>query len=378
MQKKSKTILTAVVTVLFVLSIGYFAMLAPTTAWFYQDYKPQYNFTFGNFNMTETEQSTVSQTISLRAPTRFADSGEWLFDEVIHVVKVRAANTGDVIGQVKVTVNGETKPDACDPALTGLRWCVLESPVNVNTGDDYELEELSASLTGGNKGDFKTAIEAMLPTAVQGLDSSTYPGASSWSLLNYKTDTSSIGAYSGATYDAKYEAYNTLAKAALDAHNDTPVQVGFGETKMVYVVFWAEYGEVTSTWTGTKGAKTLTFPNLQIQFTATPVMPTTQTLQLCNANQMPVDLVLTYDGSLYSGEYTVSGVSGVSTASNGVIRVPAESTVVISGLDYDKYYGVAISTSGYVVKDHYVTGSGTTELTGYVSSAGSVLDIQIG
>ena len=81
MQKKSKTILTAVLTALFVLSVGYFALLAPTTAWYYQKEDRSYDFTFGDFDMDVQWAEQPLAEVTFRGTTRFADDGEELFDD---------------------------------------------------------------------------------------------------------------------------------------------------------------------------------------------------------------------------------------------------------------------------------------------------------
>lgn len=379
MQKKSKTILAAVVTALFVLSLGYFALLAPTTAWFYQEETAEFSFEIADFNVQETPVGTVDivDPINLRAATRFADKGEWLFDEVIHVVKVRATNAGDISGEVLVTVNGKTAPtqsETGNPAIPGLRWCVLETPQNTEQNSSNEFAAISA-LTNKTKGAYKQAIETMLTDTVPTLNATQYPGAASWALLDYTEDTESMTGYAGANYDARYENYNTLAIAALDKHNQAPVFFGVGEAKVIYVVFWAEYDETLSTWTGNKGSKSLTFSNLEIQFTATPATAITQTLELRNTTSSDVAVSVNYNGAAYAGTYKIGNTEN--TAVNGAITVPANGSVVIAGLGFDKTFSVSTQASGVALKDHYVseTGNETTSFSGYVSSAGAVVDI---
>ncbi|MBQ7547926.1 MAG: hypothetical protein IJT41_13300 [Clostridia bacterium] len=280
MQKKSKTIFTAVVTVLFVLSVSYFALLAPTTAWFYeQDYTTaNYQFEFGNFNMTEQEHSQVSQTtVPLRAATRFADTGEVLFDEVVHVVKVDVANTGAVKGQVAVSVskNGDNSPDL----PSWLKWYVCES------SSASEIAEASVTNSiNQTKGNFKNRIEAMLTTA----------GVTT---QNYNTFAS----------DADYETYNATAITALNANNAQPIAVDAGASKIVYVVFWAEYGMLAGENVGTEqnsvrfdaatDAVTLGDYPVAIEFTASPYTGATQNISVTNTMETAYNVLIYLNGS---------------------------------------------------------------------------------
>lgn len=208
MQKNSKRVLTAVMTALFVLSISYFALLSPTTAWYYQDASQAYDFSFADFDVQQ-EANISDLNVMLRAATRFADVNEVLFGEVTRVVKINVTNnSGERAGVHTIVTQNNATP--------GLRWFVYD------TAPENEILEYpdAAAVPGTAKSAYKTAIETMLTEA--GVEPLTYTG------------------------EAAYEAANVSALQALDAHNQEGIVFEPGETKIVYVVLWAEYGEVVS------------------------------------------------------------------------------------------------------------------------------------
>ena len=338
MQKKSKTIFTAVVTVLFVLSVSYFALLAPTTAWYYQEdtTSRNYSFTFGDFKMEE-EARVDDLTVPLRAATRFADAGEVLFDEVAHIVKVDAENHGGVKGQVVVNV----QPDDNNPA--GLKWFIYDTAQNTASVTDNEISDVTAGTTA-TKGAYKIAIETML----------TQHGVTP---LDYKNQTA-INALSGASYDAKYETYNATAVAALNAHNAQKILFNPGEEKVIYVVFWAEYGEVESS-LDVSSAVTLGNYSVDIDFEAGPYMPEYQTLSITNTYSGDINMRLYLDGSTtqYTGLYKVGSGSTMQeySASGGLIGGIAGQTVEVQ-IEVGTPFKLTIASTGFPV--HFENASG--------------------
>ena len=84
---KKKTIkFTALMTV-FILTVTYFSLLTPTSAYFYQEQTSDGEITFAFFNVTDnnTEETKIfDETVGLEfeGATKFADLDEILFDEV--------------------------------------------------------------------------------------------------------------------------------------------------------------------------------------------------------------------------------------------------------------------------------------------------------
>ena len=398
MQKKSKTIFTAVVTALFVLSVSYFALLAPTTAWFYEeDYTTaNYQFEFGNFNMSESLQSAANATIPLRAATRFADAGELLFDEVVHVVKVDVSNTGALKGQVKVDVRKQN--DNAPDLPSWLKWCVCTtssaSGVTLPTASANTLKitntsaynlQMTLKLTvedengqsisfGGaaaqnvSQGDHTQTftLNSGATYAVSGLDDNAFVLATS-STENVRFVNASAKTYSGRvpaaglcveitgnTYkeavesvltsnsvtptdyttfasDADYETFNASALSALNANNAAPISVEAGDSTVVCVVFWAEYGLLAGQNVAPSGdpavrfdaatvAKTLGDYPVTIEFTATPYSSGTQEISVTNTTSSMYDVKLYIDDVLLT-DSPANAQGEIAIAAGATVRI---------------------------------------------------------
>ncbi|NLX94223.1 MAG: hypothetical protein GXZ02_10340 [Clostridiales bacterium] len=111
LRKKTKKAFMAVVSVIFALSIGYFAVLPPTSAWFYQDlYDEDRQFIFGTLSLDQVYLGTAD--IDLPAATKLENEavfGETRFEEALHIVEVDATNDGTLPARVylKVTAAAE-------------------------------------------------------------------------------------------------------------------------------------------------------------------------------------------------------------------------------------------------------------------------------
>ncbi len=107
LRKKAKNISAMAVTVLFVLSIGYFAVLPPTSAWFYQKYDGvEHTFIFGTLDVNQ--DFDVPVTLDLPAATKLEDPGETLFDESLHIETITAQNTGSFPARVYLKIAAKT------------------------------------------------------------------------------------------------------------------------------------------------------------------------------------------------------------------------------------------------------------------------------
>lgn len=330
MQKKSKTILTAVLTALFVLSVGYFALLAPTTAWYYQKEDRSYDFTFGDFDMDIDWKETPLTDITFRGATRFADDGEELFDEMLHIIKVKVKNEGESNGSVRVTVwqNGAELP--LDNAQ-GLRWFVYEKP-QANTTVKSKIDDMLTAWNPGWPIDYNTL------TLTRNAEGAT-------------TLFTDYGQVSGEA-ESKYESYNADALAALTAYNKRGVTVPTGTTswKEIHVAFWVEYGAAkTSLGVGSSPSArntpipTLTFSNLSLRIDAMPDIGGTDTtsLTISNGASAAVSVKLyrwTSDWTLYTD----------STYTNGVISVSANGSATIADLPVGARYKLEIVGSSSV------------------------------
>ncbi|MBQ3150128.1 MAG: hypothetical protein IJB86_02655 [Clostridia bacterium] len=346
MQKKTKKVLVAVLTVLFTLSVSYFALVGPTTAWYYQEKNDSYSFTFGDFDVEQENREEISTAIPLRASTRFADAGEILFDEVIHAVKVDAENTGGMTAQVRVKVTeGEGNPE-------GLKWFIYD------TAADSEIPEVTGSEIA-IKGEYKTAIETML---------SEY----SVSPIDYNSLTS-------ADVEAEYEAYNQTAVTALDSHNSNKIVFDSGEKRVIYVVFWAEYGEVRSA-LDVDTPVTLGNYAVDIEFEAGPYIPDYQEIIIRNESSSNANVMLYLNGSStpYTGAYyyTTGENEQQMNAVNGLIGTTNDGKEYKIRLEVGTPFKLRIANSGASIKfsvdDTKGTVSGVTNMvvTGTVTNYG--------
>ncbi len=370
MQKKSKTILTAVVTALFMLSLGYFALLAPTTAWYYQREDESYTFDFGNFSMTESleEGAQSPANVTLRGTTRFADAGETLFNEMLYTVKVAVDNeNGEMAGSINVHVKrGDTELSV--EGHDGLKWFVYspDAANHINTPKD--------------------AINAMLRRK-----NSSWP--LNYNTLTYKTtnngETEWYTDYDplNGEAEAAYEAYNTKALSALQEYNERGFSVLAGETKDVYIVFWAEYGDLKSdfgvnasaadrtiterTFAAPSNTTPITYSGLTIEITAKPDTGGTQTSSLTiSGAAASVELYLLDDGKWK--KYTES------PASDGTISVSSGSSVTVSDILVGTPYKLKL-----VGATPYFDNSNTSvridetgrELTGTISNAATTVTL---
>lgn len=476
MQKKSKTILTAVVTALFVLSIGYFALLAPTTAWYYQNEDKELSFTFGNFNMDAPtlQEGEQDLDVTLRGTTRFADAGEVLFDEMTHVVKLNASNASTSVMSGNVTIKVKQGGSVLDVDNTdGLKWFIYTpSSVAVTVGaaaantlkiansyngeidlvlklnaaesasiladgvtksllpgentfefsidaaDVYTVSQLPANIAyelqivsddpAGILGSGKTAsgtvpaagknIEIM-STAKTAIDSMLHASNSSWP-LNYKDLTGNR--------ETAYEAYNTGAIAALKDYNSRGISVAPGETKSIYVVFWAEFGNLKEEFEVESEAadRTMTtkhfgstvensdpveYTGLSIEVSAGPDTGGTQTSTLTIASaagvsgQTQVKLYKWSAGTggweLYTGAFTTStNQSAQNTGDSGVITVPGSGgSAQIAGVYVGSQFKVEIQGTTAACFDGSVPGMDTDEtgkaINGTVSNSGNTVTI---
>ena len=351
MQKKTKKVLVTVLAVLFTLSAGYFALVAPTTAWYYQEENNSYSFKFGDFDVEQENRQEITTAIPLRAATRFADEGEILFDEVVHVVKVDAENTGGMTAQVKVKVTeGENNPE-------GLKWFIYDTSL------ENEIPEVTGSSVA-EKGEYKTAVENML-------------SAYSVTPVNYANLTS-------ADVEAEYEAYNSTAVAALDSHNSNKVVFDSGEQRVIYVVFWAEYGEVKGT-LDVDTAVTIGNYDVDIEFEAGPYMPEYQEIVIFNESASAANIRLYLNGSTtpYSGAYYyVTGENEQQmNAANGLIGVSNDGKEYKIRLEVGTPFKLLIANSGASIKfeteENKGTVSGVSDMvvTGTVTNFGNYVKV---
>jgi len=130
MKKKTVRSLRCAAAFLFVACFVYIAALPATSAWFYTQYDGvQKDFIFGDLDVLQTYTST--ETVELFAATKLEDTGEVLFDDVLHIVQIEAVNEGTLPARVYFSIDEGTG----NPA--GLRYYFYED-------GDIENEMLNA------------------------------------------------------------------------------------------------------------------------------------------------------------------------------------------------------------------------------------------
>lgn len=227
---KKKTIkFTALMTV-FILTVAYFSLLTPTSAYFYKEFNEQdatIKFSLLDFNVTDnTVENGIFEgeyELKFKGATKFADYGEKLFDEVAITKEFTVTNTGvDAKILPRVTLHD-------DSAANGLKYMVIfedseAEAVSEETSDNVEVEKETVT-KGKLKEEIESRLELFPETTTQEGETSTEP---------------TIG-YSAAV--SKLDAFNEIKSVELKS----------GESVNVKIIFWAEYTDIVnvkgeSTW----------------------------------------------------------------------------------------------------------------------------------
>jgi len=193
MKKKTVRSLRCAAAFLFVACFVYIAALPATSAWFYVQYDGvKKDFIFGDLDVVQTYTST--ETIELYAATKLEDTGEYLFDDVLQIVQIDAANEGTLPARVYFSIDEGTG----NPA--GLRYYFFED-------GDAENEMLQA-------GPVKRKISAQ-NLIIPGNNAATNAALA---LYNFGTGTGNI--------QGRY------------------ISIAPGVTKTLKIAFWADYNAV--------------------------------------------------------------------------------------------------------------------------------------
>ncbi len=233
---KKKTIkFTALMTVL-ILTVTYFSLLTPTSAYFYRQIDSGGIIKFSLFDVDITKGNEIfekTEELKFKGATKFADYDEKLFDEVAVVKTYTVTNTGEVPATVATRVT-----PLKDSAKNGLKYMIIVSepyyasskpePMSEEAGDTTEENSSTAETTTElPKGELKSEIESLLNLFK---DSTTVKYSDAVSVLESYTDTSN---------------HTRVLETGTTSSTDA------GETKLpegqsidVKIIFWAEYDEV--------------------------------------------------------------------------------------------------------------------------------------
>ena len=137
---KLKRISALVMALTLVLCVGYFSVMSPTSAWFYDSgvIDSGNSFVFGDVSVN-TDYS-IKETINFDAATKLDDPEELLFDEVINVDEVSVTNSGTVPARVYANVENKS-------ASKGLRWFYFTDDMLLESGVKRTIEAVLPNLT---------------------------------------------------------------------------------------------------------------------------------------------------------------------------------------------------------------------------------------
>lgn len=137
---KLKRISALVMALTLVLCVGYFSVMSPTSAWFYDSgvIDSGNSFVFGDVSVN-TDYS-IKETINFDAATKLDDPEELLFDEVINVDEVSVTNSGTVPARVYANVENKS-------ASKGLRWFYFTDDMLLESGVKKTIEAVLPNLT---------------------------------------------------------------------------------------------------------------------------------------------------------------------------------------------------------------------------------------
>lgn len=137
---KIKKLSAVVMALTLVLCIGYFSVMSPTSAWFYNSgvMDSGDSFVFGDLSVDTSFTSNSVQVFD--AATKFADPDEILFDDVIKVNEILVYNSGTIPARIYADVRtaGEDK---------GLRWFVFDDTMLVDGSVKKTISSVLPELT---------------------------------------------------------------------------------------------------------------------------------------------------------------------------------------------------------------------------------------
>lgn len=132
---KAKKISASVMAFMLVLCVGYFSLMSPTSAWFYDSgiIDSGDSFVFGDLSVDT--RFVAKEKVAFDAATSFADPDEILFDEAIRVQEIPVTNTGTIPARIYVNV-------ANKGSAKGLHWFAYTDKMLVEGSVKKTLEKV--------------------------------------------------------------------------------------------------------------------------------------------------------------------------------------------------------------------------------------------
>ncbi len=146
-----KKISAVVMALALVMCVGYFSVMSPTTAWFYQSQSvsgTNNKFVFADFDVNGSY--SFENAIIFDGATAYEDEGETGFDSVVKVVDVEVNNKGGLPARIYATVKNNTQAKGLkyfyytddmlvDGSIKKTIYTALGNNVNDRALDRYNL-----------------------------------------------------------------------------------------------------------------------------------------------------------------------------------------------------------------------------------------------
>ncbi len=135
---KFRSIMSVVMALALVLCAGYFTAMPTTSAWFYNSgvIDSGDSFVFGDLSVDTSFTSKSVQVFD--GATKFADSDEILFDDVIKVNEILVYNSGTIPARIYADVKNSGE---------GLRWFVYDDSMLVDGSVKKTIESVLPEMT---------------------------------------------------------------------------------------------------------------------------------------------------------------------------------------------------------------------------------------
>lgn len=137
---KVKKVSATIMAFVLVLCVGYFSVMSPTSAWFYDNgvIDSGDSFIFGDLSVNTS--FNIKDSVVFDGATKFADTAEILFDEVINIDEVNVVNSGTV--PARIYVNVENKGTS-----RGLHWFAFTDDMLVDGSVKKTIQSVLPELT---------------------------------------------------------------------------------------------------------------------------------------------------------------------------------------------------------------------------------------
>ena len=150
---KIKKISAIVMALVLIMCAGYFSMMLPTTAWFYQSQSvsgANNKFVFADFDVDG--DYSIQNTLVFDGATAYQDMEETLFDSVVKVIDIDVENDGGLPARIYATVKNEsaakglryfyyTDDMLVDGSIKSTIYSVLKNNVNDKALNAYNVGE---------------------------------------------------------------------------------------------------------------------------------------------------------------------------------------------------------------------------------------------